>query len=115
MINERKKKDMLHKFKYLLNRNRCYCETEISKQQLEKMIEQGAILLDVRSPQEFEEGHMKNAISLPEYEIKEKADNILPNKSQLIIVYCSTGHRSEKAQKILEKLGYEKVYNLCKM
>lgn len=106
---------MLHKLKYLLNRNRCYCETEISKQQLEKMLEQGAILLDVRSPQEFAEGHMENAISLPEYEIKGKADNILPNKSQLIIVYCSTGHRSEKAQKILEKLGYEKVYNLCKV
>lgn len=106
---------MLHKLKYLLNRNRCYCETEISKQQLEKMIEQGAILLDVRSPQEFAEGHMENAISLPEYEIKEKVDSMLPNKSQLIIVYCSTGHRSEKAQAMLEKLGYEKVYNLCKI
>lgn len=104
---------MLHKLRYLLNRNRCYCETEINEQQLKKMIDQGATLLDVRSPQEFEEGHLDNAILLPVYEIKEKAHSMLPNKLQVIIVYCSTGHRSQKAQKILEKLGYEKVYNLC--
>ena len=105
---------MLHKFKYVLNKNRCYCETEISKEQLKKMIEKGAILIDVRSPQEFAEGHLENAISLPEYEMNQKVKDILPDKLQVIIVYCSTGHRSEKAQKELEKLGYQKVYNLCK-
>ena len=105
---------MLHKFKYILNRNRCCCETEISKEQLKKMIDRGAILIDVRSPQEFAEGHMENAISLPEYEIDEKVEDILPDQSQVLIVYCSTGHRSQKAQKELEKLGYQKVYNLCK-
>lgn len=105
---------MLHKFRYVLNKNRCYCETQISKEQLEKMIEKGAILVDVRSPQEFAEGHLKNAISLPEYEINKSVNRILPDKLQIIIVYCSTGHRSEKAQKELEKLGYQKVYNLCK-
>lgn len=105
---------MLHKFRYVLNRNRCCCETEISKEQLSKMVEKGAILLDVRSPQEFAEEHLENAISLPEYEINQRANNVLPDKLQVIIVYCSTGHRSQKAQKDLEKLGYQKVYNLCK-
>lgn len=105
---------MLNKWRYLLSRNRCCCETEISKQQLEKMVKQGAMLLDVRSPQEFAEGHLENAISLPEYEIKAKADNMLPDKLQIIIVYCSTGHRSLKAQNTLQRLGYQKVYNLCK-
>lgn len=104
---------MLHKLKYSLKQNRCYCETNMSEQQLKKMVEQGAVLLDVRSPQEFEEGHLKNAILLPEYEIQEKANSILLDKSQVIIVYCSTGHRSQKAQKMLQKLGYKKVYNLC--
>lgn len=105
---------MLHKLKkYILKQNRCYCETNVSEQQLKKMVEQGAILLDVRSPQEYEEGHLENAILLPEYEINEKANSILPDKSQAIIVYCSTGHRSQKAQKMLQKLGYKKVYNLC--
>lgn len=105
---------MLHKLKYSFNRNRCYCETNISEQQLKKIVEHGAVLLDVRSPQEFEEGHLENAILLPEYEIKEKANRMLPDKLQIIIVYCSTGHRSQKAQKTLQKLGYQKVYNLCK-
>ena len=105
---------MLHKFRYVLNRNRCCCETEISKEQLTKMIEKGAVLVDVRSPQEFTEGHLENAISLPEYEMNQKVKDILPDQSQVIIVYCSTGHRSEKAQRELEKLGYQKVYNLCK-
>lgn len=110
----KEKTDMLHKFRYILKRDRCYCETQISKEQLEKMIEKGAILVDVRSPQEFAEGHLKNAILLPEYEINKSVNDILPDKLQIIIVYCSTGHRSEKAQKKLIKLGYQKVYNLCK-
>lgn len=103
---------MLHKLRYALNRNRGYASTEINIQQVKKMVEQGAVVVDVRSPQEFEEGHLENAILLPEYEIKEKASNILPDKLQTIIVYCSTGHRGQKAQKILQRFGYQKVYNL---
>ena len=104
---------MLYKLKKILNKNRCYCEKEIDQTQLEKMVQEGSILLDVRSTQEFEEGHLGNAISLPVYDIKKKYQEMLKDKSQTIIVYCSTGHRSEKAQKLLKKLGYEKVYNLC--
>ncbi len=104
---------MLYKSRSELNQKRCYCETKLNQEEIKKRIEQGAILVDVRSPQEFGEGHLENAISLPEYEIKQKAKKIIPNKSQDIIVYCSTGHRSEKAQKTLQALGYEKVYNLC--
>ena len=104
---------MLYNLKSLLNKKRCYCETEITIKQLKEMVEKGAILLDVRSNQEFEEGHLDNAISLPVYNIKQKYNEILKDKGQIIIVYCSTGYRSAKAQKLLKKLGYEKVYNLC--
>ena len=104
---------MLYKLKSFINKNRCYCEQQINSPQLEKMVNNGAILLDVRSLQEFEEGHLEKAICLPLYEIKKKYSDVLPNKLQTIIVYCNSGHRSEKAQKILKKLGYGKVYNLC--
>ena len=104
---------MLKNLRALINKNRCYCEKQINNKQLEKMVKDGAILLDVRSKQEFEEGHLDNALSLPVYEIKRRCDELLPQKSQTIIVYCSTGYRSQKAQKQLKKLGYEKVYNLC--
>ncbi len=93
-------------------RNRCYGLMEINKEQLDKKVELGAVLIDVRSPQEFQEGHLKNAILLPEYEIKENVSEILPDKSQTIIVYCSTGHRGIKAQRLLQKMGYQQVYNL---
>ena len=93
-------------------RNRCYGLMEINKEQLDKKVELGAVLIDVRSPQEFQEGHLKNAILLPEYEIKENVSEILPDKLQIIIVYCSTGHRGIKAQRLLQKMGYQQVYNL---
>ena len=103
---------MLNKLRYILNKNRENYEAEINKQQLEKMIKQGALLLDIRSPQEFNEGHLENAILLPEYELKEKAESVLQDKQKCIIVYCSSGGRSKKAQKKLRKMGYTNVYNL---
>ena len=103
---------MLCPLRYVFNRNRCCQSNEINLQQLKKMTEEGAILLDVRSPQEFEEGHIEKAISLPEYEIKDNIVQKLPDLSQIIIVYCNTGHRGQKAQRILQKIGYQKVYNL---
>ena len=104
---------MLDILKNLLNKNRCYCEMQISKEKLDKMLKEGAILVDVRSIQEFEEEHLENAISLPVYDIKEQCHEVLPDQMQIIIVYCSTGYRSKKAQELLKKLGYKKVYNLC--
>lgn len=105
--------NMIHKLRYIFNRNRCCKQAEIDQQKLEKLVEQGAILVDVRSPQEFEEGHLEEAILLPEYEIRQKAKQVLKDPSQTIVVYCSTGHRGQKARQILNRLGYQQVYNLC--
>ena len=110
---EKGEKIMLGKLRDAFYRNRCYTQTEIDQQQLEEMVGQRAIVVDGRSPQEFEEGHLDKAILLPEYEIKENVSEILPDQLQTIIVYCSTGHRGQKAQRILQRLGYQKVYNLC--
>ena len=94
-------------------KSRCLCEMQINSSEIEKMVKEGAILVDVRSKQEYDEGHIKDAICLPVYDIKRKYNEILPNKTKTIIVYCSSGQRSKRAQKILKELGYEKVYNLC--
>lgn len=100
-------------FRYGWNRNRCCGTMEINLEQLERLVEQGGILVDVRSPQEFQEGHLEKAILLPEYEMKNNVYEILPDKLQTIVVYCSTGHRGRKAQQILQTMGYKQVYNLC--
>lgn len=66
------------------------------------------VIIDVRSRDEFNEGHIKNAINIPLDEIKD----INYNKETNIILYCATGVRSSEAAKELSSLGYTKIYNL---
>lgn len=93
---------------------RCMDPSDINIEQMETLIKQGAIVIDVRSPQEFAEGHIPGAICIPEYNIQREIRNKVPNINSLIIVYCDSGVRSKNAQKILQKMGYKQVYNLCK-
>ena len=85
---------------------------EINLKELYELEKKGALVIDVRSPQEYNESHIDGAISIPEYEIEKKANEILKNKEEIIITYCSTGQRSKKAKEKLEKMGYKKVYIL---
>ena len=67
------------------------------------------ILIDARTQSEFAEGHIKGAILIPEYEIANRAEQELPEKSALILVYCRSGRRSKIASEELAKLGYTNV------
>ena len=67
------------------------------------------IILDTRTDEEFAEGHIEGAIMIPEYEIADRAEKELPNKDQLILVYCRSGRRSKIASEELVKLGYTNV------
>jgi rhodanese-related sulfurtransferase len=67
------------------------------------------IIIDARTEEEFEDGHIKNAILIPEYEIADRAEEELPNKDTLILVYCRSGRRSKIASEELVKLGYTNV------
>ena len=71
--------------------------------------EKNYIILDVRTQSEFDEGHIEGAILIPDYEITEKAEALLTDKSQLILVYCRSGRRSKLAAEALSKLGYSNV------
>ena len=85
---------------------------DISKEELENYQKQGIVIIDVRSPQEYIEGHIDRAICIPDYQIRKKIQLEVPNLEETIIVYCSTGHRSQRAQQILENMGYKNVYNV---
>lgn len=87
-------------------------EKEIDEEDLEQFIKSGVTIIDVRSKQEYDEGHIDGAILIPEYEIKDKIEDIVKNKNEKILVYCSSGTRSKKAKEELEGLGYKNVYNL---
>ncbi|MGL5259679.1 MAG: rhodanese-like domain-containing protein [Lachnospiraceae bacterium] len=69
-----------------------------------------AIVLDVRSQAEYDEKHLPNALLLPDTEVLEKAEEVLPDKDALILVYCRSGTRSKKAAAALVSLGYTTVY-----
>lgn len=108
---------MFRRFKYMIERNldlkRSFDNNkDIRKEDINKYIKQGAIIIDVRSQQEYKEGHIDGAICIPDYQIRKNIQKYVPNKNEIIILYCSTGHRSQDAQKILENMGYENVYNV---
>ena len=71
--------------------------------------ENGYIIIDARTQEEYDEGHIPGAIMIPEYEIADRAEKELPDKDQLILVYCRSGRRSKIAAEELVKLGYTNV------
>ena len=71
--------------------------------------ERGYIIIDARTQEEYDEGHIPGAILIPEYEIADRAEKELPDKDQLILVYCRSGRRSKIAAEELVKLGYTNI------
>lgn len=87
---------------------------EINIEELKEKQKNGAEIVDVRSSQEYAEGHFKGAINIPYYQINKNVYNILKDKQQEIVLYCEAGVRSRQAYKKLIKLQYKNVYNLYK-
>ena len=71
--------------------------------------EQGYIILDVRRPDEYAAGHIPNAINVPNESVGTAEIPELPDKNQLIMVYCRSGRRSKEASEKLVKLGYTNI------
>ena len=75
------------------------------------MIEQGALLIDVRSKEEFEEGHIEGALNIPHTEIGVLAQAIGTDLDRPVVFYCRSGRRAGKAQTTLEEMGYTEIFN----
>lgn len=71
--------------------------------------EENYIILDVRTPEEYSVGHIPAAINIPNETIGKEAPPLLPDKGQLILVYCRSGNRSKQASEKLAALGYVNV------
>ena len=71
--------------------------------------EEGYIILDVREQDEYDAGHISGAILIPYTQIEAKANEMLPDKDQLILVYCRSGRRSKIAAEALAELGYTNI------
>lgn len=84
---------------------------QISGEEAKRLMDTEAdyVIVDARTEEEFQQGHIEGAILIPEYEIKERAEAELPDKDQLILVYCRSGRRSKIASQALADLGYTNV------
>lgn len=71
--------------------------------------EEGYIILDVRTQEEYDQGHIPGAVVISHEEIEEKAEDVLTDKNQLILVYCRSGRRSKMAAQSLVELGYTNI------
>ena len=71
--------------------------------------QEGYIILDVRTQEEYDQGHIPGAIVISHEEITEKAEDVLTDKDQLILVYCRSGRRSKIAAEALVELGYTNI------
>ena len=71
--------------------------------------ESGYIILDVRTPEEFGEKHIPGAVNIPNETIGTEEIPDLPDKEQLILVYCRSGNRSKQASEKLADLGYTNI------
>ncbi len=69
------------------------------------------IWIDVRTPEEFDKGHLKDAINITPETLAEKISSVAPDKNSEIHLYCRSGRRAENARKILVDLGYTNVSN----
>ncbi len=91
------------------NKDATYKQISMSEAVTMMENEDGYIILDVRRPDEFAAGHIPNAINIPNESIGDEEIAELPDKDQLILVYCRSGNRSKQASEKLVKLGYTNI------
>lgn len=86
--------------------------TQITQKEAMKMIEKddGHVIVDVRRQDEYDEGHIKDAILIPNESISGKKPKGLPDLDQIILIYCRSGHRSKEASQKLADMGYTNIY-----
>lgn len=75
------------------------------------LVANGALLVDVRSEEEYQSGHIEGAVNVPHTDTQALAEIIGTDKNQPVVLYCGSGRRAGLAQEALESLGYTAVFN----
>jgi rhodanese-related sulfurtransferase len=87
---------------------------DVSGADARRLVEAGARLVDVRTPEEFATGHIPGAINIPVQELERRMGE-LERKEQPVVLYCRSGNRSGRAARMLESNGYASVHDLGAM
>ncbi len=85
---------------------------QISQEEAAQMMEEddGHVIVDVRTQEEYDEGHIPGAICIPNEEITDTKPELLPDVDQVILIYCRSGRRSKEAAEKLFNMGYTHIY-----
>ena len=86
--------------------------TRISMEEAKKMMEldDGHVIVDVRTEEEYSSGHIPGAICIPNETIYKDRPSALPDLDQVILIYCRSGNRSKRSARMLYEMGYTNVY-----
>ena len=88
-------------------------KTIIRPEKAAALIQEGtAFVLDVRTPEEYAEAHLKGAVLIPDYELPQRVGELPADKNAPLLVYCRSGRRSAGAVHFLRGLGYANAYNM---
>lgn len=87
---------------------------QLDAKELKNAIDQNedCVILDVRTPHEYEKGKIVNSINLPVDDVLEKVEKLIPDKDKKIYVYCLSGSRSVYAVEEMVRLGYKNVFDV---
>lgn len=84
---------------------------DIDGAEARRLVKEGALLLDVRTPEEFAAGHLPDALNIPVQELEQRIAELGP-KQKSVVVYCRSGNRSGRAARLLKREGYPAVRDL---
>src|SRR5918992_1225700 len=86
---------------------------EITPQEAEQLIAQGAVLIDTRELQEWNAGHLEGATLVPPAQVGERIEQVAPDKTKPVVVYCAAGARSMRAALQMAAMGYQNVSSVA--
>ncbi len=84
----------------------------VSAERARQLLREGALVVDVRSPEEFKAGHLAGAMNLPLGSLGDQAQHLLSDKQQVLLLHCLSGARSGIARSQLKRMGYANAFNL---
>ncbi|HLP75737.1 MAG TPA: rhodanese-like domain-containing protein [Candidatus Paceibacterota bacterium] len=85
---------------------------ELSETEARERLKKGAVVVDVRTVEEFKAGHLNNVTNIPLDEVTARISQVVTNKGDVVLVHCRTGRRSGMAETKLRELGYTNVFNI---
>ncbi len=85
---------------------------QVPTKEAAEYVRRGAMIVDVRTPEEFARGHLSQSFNMPAEEVDHLLPNKVKDKERIILVHCQSGMRSKKAKEALEKIGYKNVYDM---